>query len=168
VPVVGFHELRSIVIHEAAHCIAASRLAIPVAKVEIVSDGELLDGFTHAEIARAGLVDWVATVMAGKFAEQAILGYRMQSRPHAGSDEERIADAIARTTRSQQVRAMADQKAAMLIRAHRPAIINLAGTLLGRALAAGAPVDAFEISVFGEELAALLGGSETLLLRRAV
>lgn len=164
-----FNDLRSIATHESAHAVAAARLAITVRKVEIVSDGDLLDGFTHADVARAGLVDWVATVMAGRIAERTILGYQAAQRFHAGSDEERIADAIAKTTRSQQVRAMAEQRARRLVMAHRPAIIGLAGALLDRALAAGGPWEAFEISVGGDELIALLGGSETaLLLRRAV
>jgi len=139
-----------------------------VRKVEIVSDGDLLDGFTYADVVRAGLVDWVATVMAGRIAERTILGYEAAQRFHAGSDEERIADAIAKTTRNQQVRAMADQKARRLVTSHRPAIIGLAGALLDRALAAGGPVEAFAISVSDDELATLLGGDETALLRRAI
>jgi hypothetical protein len=169
VSVPDFHDLRSVAIHEAAHAVAASRLAIPVRKVELVSDGDRFDGFTHADVARAGLVDWVATLMAARIAERTILGYEVTQRHHAGSDEEQITEAIARTTRSQQVTAMAEQKARRLVTSHRPAIVGLAGALLDRALAAGGPWESFAISVFGDELAALLGGSETaLLLRRAV
>src|SRR5258708_6523812 len=163
-----FQDLRSVVIHESAHAVVASRLAIPVAKVEIVSDGDRLDGFTHAEVTRVGLVDWVATLMAGRVAERVVLGYKSAQRTHPGSDEEQIIEAIARTTRTQQITAMAGQKARMLVRAHRPALIALAGTLLDRGVAAGGPLGAFEISVGGDELAALLGGWETALLRRAV
>lgn len=161
-------DLRSIAIHESAHAIVAARLAIPVTKVEIVSDGDLLDGFTHTNATRAGLVDWVATLMAGKAAERWLLGHEAASRPHDGSDSERIVKAVARATRSQQVTVMAEQKARMLVTSHRPAIFGLAGALLDRALAAGGPLDAFTIAVFGDELAVLLGGDETALLRRAV
>jgi len=161
--------LRAAVTHEAGHFVAANFLAIPVTKVEILGDGDHVDGFTSADVARAGLVDWVATLMAGRIAEKTILGYLGAQRPHAGSDEEQIAEAIARTTRSQQVTAMAEQRARMLVRAHRPAIVAVGIALLDRALAAGGPWAPFEISVSGEELAELLGGSDTaLLLRRAV
>jgi hypothetical protein len=136
--------------------------------VEIRGDGSRFDGITTADVTRAGLVDWVATLMAGRIAERTILGYEAAQRPHAGSDEEQIIEAIARTTRSQQVIAMAEQKARMLVRAHRPSILSLAGALLDRAVAAGGPLGPFEISVFGDDLAGLLGGSETALLRRAV
>lgn len=161
--------LRNVVIHEAAHTIAASRLAIPVTKVEIVSDGYRIDGFTYADVARAGLVDWVATLLAGRTAERTILGYEAAQRTHAGSDEAQITEAIAQATHTQLVTAMAEQKARRLVTSHRPAIVGLAGALLDRALAAGGPWEPFEISVGGDELLTLLGENETaLLLRRAV
>jgi hypothetical protein len=168
VAVPDFHDLCSISIHEAGHCTVAARLGLPVTKIEIIGRGDLLDGYTHADATRAGLVNWIAVLLAGNFAEEALLGYRAASRPHAGNDEERIADAITRTTHSQQVKAMAEQKSRMMVRSHRPTIAALAGALLDRALGAGAPWEPFEISISGDELAILLGATETaLLLRRA-
>jgi hypothetical protein len=161
--------LRSVVIHEAAHCIVAARLGLRVVRVEIVSDANRPDGFTYTDVARATVVDWVATAMAGRIAERSILGYEVVQRSHTGSDEAQIAEAIARTTRSQQVLVVAEQKARRLVMAHRPAIIGMAGALFDRALAAGGPWEAFAISISDDELAELLGGSDTaLLLRRAV
>jgi hypothetical protein len=169
VSVPDLHDLRSVAIHESAHAIAAARLAIPVRKVEVLGDGVRIDGFTYADVKRARLVDWVATLKAGRIGERAILGYELAQRTHSGSDEEQISEVIARTTRSQQVTAMAEQKARRLVLAHRPAIIAVGGALLDRALAAGGPWEPFEISLGGDELIALLGGNETaLLLRRAV
>jgi hypothetical protein len=63
---------------------------------------------------------------------------------------------------------MAEQKARRLIMVHRAMVLAVAGGLLDRALAAGGPWDAFEISVSGDELETLLGGDESaLLLRRS-
>lgn len=163
-------QLRATAIHEAGHAIAASRLAIPVIKVEILSDTSRMIGGTDIDLTRARLVDFVAFLLSGNIAERAILGYETpEEERHPCSDAAQIIDAIAKTMHNQQIRAMADQKARRLVIAHRPAIVGLAGALLDRALAAGGPWEPFEVSVSGDELAALLGGDETvLLLRRAV
>jgi ATP-dependent Zn protease len=73
--VIEMEQLHTAVVHEAGHAALASRLAIAVMQVRIAGDGVRCDGFTHANVARAGLVDWVATLMAGRIAERTILGY---------------------------------------------------------------------------------------------
>jgi len=166
---INIGQLRATAIHEAGHAIAASRLAIPVTKVEILSDTDRMVGGTDIDLTRVRLVDWVAFLLSGNIAERAILGYETpEEKRHPCSDAAQIINAIAKTMRNQQIRAMADQKARRLVMAHRPAILGLAGALLDRALAAGGPWAPFEISVSGDDLIALLGGDELAILRLAV
>jgi len=107
--------------------------------------------------------------LSGAAAENEIMGYEADSRPHGNSDSQRIAEAIARVDRGQRAwfMASATQQARRLVRVHRPTVLALAGVLFEKCVRAGQPWDALEVTLESDELADALGDT-ALLLRRAV
>ncbi len=161
--------LRSIVAHEAGHCVAAVKLGMPVRKIEIVAVPDGLDGYSHVAIEHARLIDYVVMILSGAAAEHDVMRFKADSRPHSYSDGQRISDAIAKVGQGQQAwfMASATQQARRLVRVHRPTVLALAGVLFEKCVRAGQPWDALEVTLESDELADALGDT-ALLLRRAV
>jgi hypothetical protein len=108
-------------------------------------------------------------LLSGAAAENEIMGYEADSRPHGNSDGQRIAEAIARVDRGQRAwfMASATQQAKRLVRVHRPTVLAVAGRLFEKCAQAGQHWDALEVTLTGDELDAALGDA-ALLVRRAV
>jgi hypothetical protein len=109
-------------------------------------------------------------LLAGLAAEREILGHEINSRPHDGSDATRISDALGRVDQRQRALLMttARQQARRTVVAHRPTILKLAGVLFDMAARTGDPSDSLDVSIGGDELVTLLGGSAVAILRTAV
>jgi hypothetical protein len=159
----------AIATHEAGHGIIADRLGLRVLCIEIRrgSDG-LLDGFTHVDYSRARPTAWLTTVMAGAAAEDVIIGARIASRPHVGSDQDEITEALSKVNPGQRAVLMttATQAAKRMVTVHRYAVVSLAQVLLETA--ASSTWDSVNIHLDGEGLLEALGGQAVAILRNAV
>jgi hypothetical protein len=161
--------LRSIVTHEAGHAVTGVVLGMAVRKIEVTGSPDGLDGYSYVDHEHARLNDYMVMLLSGAAAEQDVMGFKADSRPHHRSDEWRIAEAIARVDRGQRAwfTASATQQARRLVRVHRPTVLALAGALFEKCVRADQPWDALEVTLTGDELGAALGDT-ALLVRRAV
>jgi hypothetical protein len=138
---------------------------LDVKKVELVGSDAGLDGYSHVDHSRARLADWITVLLAGRIAEDVIIGAQATMRPHMNSDAERIAQAMAQATPGQRV--MAESKARQIVRSHSRPISGLAAALVDRILMTCDLSQPFEISVGGDELVELLGGSAVVAILRS-
>ncbi len=163
-------DLWSIVAHEAGHAVIAARLGLPVLSIDIRGGSDGLDGWCKVNYSRARPAAWVTVLMAGWAAEEVVVGARAESRPHVGSDQDEIADALGKVSPAQRqlLISTATQQAQRLVRMHRGAIRGLAQVLLDNAAMTGAAWDTVNIRVDGERLFEALGGTATAILRNAV
>lgn len=163
-------DLRSIAVHEAGHAVVGARLGLPVISIDIRCGGDGLDGWCKVDYSRARPSGWLTVLMAGWAAEEAITGARMASRPHLGSDEDEIAEALAKVSPGQRqlLVATATQQSKRMVREHRGAIAGLAQVLLETAAMTGTAWDNVNIRVDGERLFEALGGAATAILRNAI
>jgi hypothetical protein len=160
-----------VAVHEAGHTVTADRRALPVLRVQLRGSAAGFEGYTSVrDHDRARVSDWLATLLAGKASERAILGYEIVSRPHDSSDATRVAEALAKVRPDQRalLMTMARQQATRSVRAYRPMILKLAAALCDMAAMTGDPSDELDVSIDGDELLALLGGSAVAILRTAV
>ena len=161
--------LWSIAIHEAGHAVVGARLGLPVISIDIHDGSDGLDGVCKVDYSRARPAAWLTVVMAGSAAEETIVGFRMDSRPHLGSDQDEIAAALAKVSSSQRavLMATATQQSRRMTTVHYGAIRGLAQVLLENAAMTGSAWDEVSIHIDGERLFEALGGSDVAILRLA-
>jgi hypothetical protein len=161
--------LRSIAVHEAGHCVAATKLGMRVRHIAINGGIAGIDGFSFIDHDHARLNDYLVMLLSGAAAERDVMGYKTASRPHSYSDGQQISEAITQVGQPQRTLliAAATQQAQRLVRAHRPTVLAVAGLLFEKGAGAGQPWDALEVRLYGDELDAAMGDT-ALLLRRAV
>jgi hypothetical protein len=111
-------------------------------------------GYTCVDYSRARPSAWVTVLMAGWAAEEVITGARVKSRPHAGSDQDEIAAALAQVSPGQ--RNMLLTAATQQCKTHgdgpSPSIICLAGALLEKSAMTGNAWDGWSTGVEGDQL----------------
>jgi hypothetical protein len=164
--------LRCLVAHESGHCVIAAKLGMAVSKIEITIGPDGLDGFSFIEHQHAKVSDFLVMLLAGDAAERDVMGFASDARPHDRSDDQRIAQAIAKVGHGQRnfMMSAARQSASRLIHAHRPTVLNVASALFEKCVRSGQPWDALNVALEGDELNALLLGETGALLaiRRAI
>lgn len=149
-------------VHESAHATLGQRLGLIVKKIEVTIDGDRLDATTFIDYSKSSLSNYLTVLLAGEEAEQQVFGRHVLPRVHSGSDRERLYLAVVKAGAvGRQELFVARQKAARLVRMHRPSIIRLAGELLGIATDTGLMVE-------GQQLAAMLDADGSAILRRAI
>lgn len=163
-------DLWSIAAHESGHAVTAARLGLAVISIEIRGGSDGLDGWCKVDYSRARPSAWVTVLMAGRAAEEVIIGARAESRPHVGSDQDEIADALGKVSPAQRglLIATATQQARRMVGVHQGAILGLAQVLLENAAMTGSAWDTVNIRLDGERLFEALGGVATAILRNAV